>query len=808
MGSVPTQKLEIDLNGTGVLVDVTSYVDFDEGIRHSWGRTASDPFRAEPAPGSLGFTLDNNDGRFTPGNTAVYTVGLVEGVLVQWTCGTRVRRFRTGVPEVSFPTQVGGRSTVEVTCLDALALLAKREMRQMVDEVAFTVRPVAHWPLNDSGTAAVDISGNAEVELTPAGTSTELLSWGNAVGPRTDGRGALSFQPEATTFLADSSSPCVTSATALGATVAQSWAATASSFTTGYALSFWFSVRDIYGGTFSTTNLWDGPYVILAALGGTAVMWRLADRKLVVACGPISQPVLNMPDLPAVQPGGVHHVFLQIENNALVPECRGRLWLDGVETSTFLGDGAATHGPTTAPTVYLGGAAGTLSFTDPAYGLSGSSAVATVWTYQQSEDLIAAGVVPDFYPVGSAGPSEDAGARFQRLGSWLGRSGIAYAVQGTPSASLMDAQNTEGKSMLSAMCTALALEERVLDCATLAGVETVRAWMRDQHRPASPAVTADVQDDGVGVPALTFDASGVAETVTVKGFSRTVTWTDAATPERWQGTSAALDAATDDFDALRGLAQFRTIVGRVTTMTPSKITVDAASSKASLTTALLGLTPMNRIRVSGLPSGIVGFSSVDAILVGCVETHTLGRNLFELQLTPDLPFTGGRYDTARYGAADPYSFTKGYLFTTPWSTGGHPISGWFPVLEYGVFAAATSVTLRMAGNGTAPPAGTFLPTGAPSDPLYFQWDDEIIRVTNVGSPATLVMNYGTANNVWEYIWTLTIARGQLGTTAADHLTQSGGGLIHTSGTTMGVDPYGPLAEPTAVWLDTNEEYGY
>ena len=115
MGSTPSQQITADLNGTGSLVDISTWVDLDAGIRHRWGRTAENPFTTEPQPGSIEFTLDNNDGRFTPGYTGVYTVGLVEGVLVQWTCGSRVRRFRTGVPEVSFPSGVGGRAQVTVT---------------------------------------------------------------------------------------------------------------------------------------------------------------------------------------------------------------------------------------------------------------------------------------------------------------------------------------------------------------------------------------------------------------------------------------------------------------------------------------------------------------------------------------------------------------------------------------------------------------------------------------------------------------------------------------------------------------------
>lgn len=318
MGSAPSQALEVDLDGTGALVDITSSVDFQIGIKHSWGRTADDPFRAEPAPGSLTFTLDNNDGRFTPGNTATYTVGLVEGVLVQWTCGTRVRRFRTGVPAVNFPLGVGGRATVTVTCLDALALLAKRVMRQMVDEVAFAEQPQAYWPMSESGAGpdarAMDISGWAETPLRPFGPDVSLLSWAGGIGPRTDGRAALMLQPAATSAVLSHLSPGVTLDRPLGTSGHEiDWYTTTDEvYPTlgnrwGYALSLWFSVRDIYGSTYTAADLDDGPYVFLAEFGAIALLWRTADRRLVTLNNGTLQ---TQPTLPAIQPGEVHHVFV------------------------------------------------------------------------------------------------------------------------------------------------------------------------------------------------------------------------------------------------------------------------------------------------------------------------------------------------------------------------------------------------------------------------------------------------------------------------------------------------------------------
>jgi hypothetical protein len=805
MGSVPSQLVEADVNGTGTLVDITAYVDFQVGIKHSWGRTAGDPFRAEPPPGSLTMTLDNNDGRFTPGNTATYLVGLVEGVLVQWTCGSRVRRFRTGVPELSFPTGVGGRATVTVTCLDALALLAKREMRQMVDEVAFAEQPQAYWPLNESGSGsevrAMDISGYAETPLYVTGAATDLVSWAGGIGPRTDGRAALMFQPDATAPAASGAgeSPVLGLVKPLGTsgheidwyqytadlnpTFGNQW---------GYALSFWFSVRDIYGATYTAADLDDGPYVFLASIGPVTVCWRTADRKLILN---LNSNIAAQPSLPAVQPGTVHHVFAWVHGADATapggPYSEMRVWLDGVEGDNMV----STSTPTVPPSLTLAGGGGITSGGWANYGLSGTLACVSVYTTAQAAALEAAGALEDFYPVGASGPEEDAGTRYQRYGEWLGRSEIDFAVEGDPQAVTLGSHNTEGKSMLKAMCDALAMEERVLDCATVAGVETVRAWMESEHRPATAAVTVNVDSDGQGTPTLTFDASGVAVTVAVRGAERTVTWTDIAAPDRWKGTSTSIDAATEDVDALRSLAQFRSLLGRVTSMALSKVTVDAVTSTASLTTSLLALRPMVRVSIAGLPTGVVGYTSVDEILVGAVERHRQGRSTFELQLTPDLPYVEAVEGLSRVGGIPaPYSYST----PAAWAP-GHPITGEFPRIS-AMNNSQTTMTLQIIGDGNGasgwPASLYFFATGALPDPVYVELDDEVIRVDSAGSVSFSTVSYSTPSYAWIGEQTLTVTRAQQSTSAAAH-SQSGGGIfVSGGGTTMITEAY---TAPREVW---------
>lgn len=82
MGSIPTQTFKADLNGTGTLVDITTYVA-NSRYEHKYGR--ADWTSATQPPGQLTVTLENLDGRFTPGSAAVYTRGVVRNMIVEWT---------------------------------------------------------------------------------------------------------------------------------------------------------------------------------------------------------------------------------------------------------------------------------------------------------------------------------------------------------------------------------------------------------------------------------------------------------------------------------------------------------------------------------------------------------------------------------------------------------------------------------------------------------------------------------------------------------------------------------------------------
>src|SRR5438270_17099 len=93
-------KIALACGTSGAYVEVTSYVEFGQGIAYNYGRP--DQF-SDPAPGTFTFTLNNADGRFTPGNTASpLATTVTEGMGVAWLLGARL--VHTQILSVQIPS--------------------------------------------------------------------------------------------------------------------------------------------------------------------------------------------------------------------------------------------------------------------------------------------------------------------------------------------------------------------------------------------------------------------------------------------------------------------------------------------------------------------------------------------------------------------------------------------------------------------------------------------------------------------------------------------------------------------------------
>lgn len=153
-------------------VDVSDYVEGHQAVTITRGR--GDEF-AEAQPSTLTLTLDNKDGRFTPGNTASpYYPNVKRSTPVRFTVtddGVTYRRYTGFVKEwpVVWPDASDTFASVTITAVTEQARLASRKtgLRALAVEEALLTLPAAFYPLNEAtgSPAAVDVSANARPNL-------------------------------------------------------------------------------------------------------------------------------------------------------------------------------------------------------------------------------------------------------------------------------------------------------------------------------------------------------------------------------------------------------------------------------------------------------------------------------------------------------------------------------------------------------------------------------------------------------------------------------------------------------------------
>ena len=141
-------QIAMGFGAAGALIDISSYVEYGEGISHSWGK--QDQFR-DVVPRSLTFVLNNADGRFTPGNTSSPLVSLLtEGTAVSWLLGTRL--VAGAVTSIGMPTSEATANYITITCDDQLGNAGRRSLvgGLWVDTILKGATPYLEWPLDDA----------------------------------------------------------------------------------------------------------------------------------------------------------------------------------------------------------------------------------------------------------------------------------------------------------------------------------------------------------------------------------------------------------------------------------------------------------------------------------------------------------------------------------------------------------------------------------------------------------------------------------------------------------------------------------
>jgi len=203
--TLPTTTVEIAFATTPndpspAWVDVTQWWRVSPPISITRGRQDE---RSEVQPSKCSLTLDNSDGRFTPGNvSSPYYPNVKKGRRIRvsetW-AGVTYRRLTGFVDE--WPVEWADASlTVAAAPISASSRMARigrgAELRSIVEEEYLLDEPVAYYTMGDS--AGSTVAGNASDTQQPAMSAVQVgtggtITFGTATGPGTDDLTAVSF---------------------------------------------------------------------------------------------------------------------------------------------------------------------------------------------------------------------------------------------------------------------------------------------------------------------------------------------------------------------------------------------------------------------------------------------------------------------------------------------------------------------------------------------------------------------------------------------------------------------------------------
>jgi hypothetical protein len=196
--TLPTLQLLLD-DGTGTFpFDISTYV-LGNTNSYSFSRGRAD-WQGGVTAGILSLTLNNADGRFSPGSTKIASPSPIKVDarirLKETINGITFTRFTGYVKSwpVAWPAVVSSWSTVTITATDAQARAERRILRSVPEEEIMSDSPSAYYTLGEPAgvLSAADSSGNQHAALTVVGTGNAVV-FGTSTGPSTDGLTAAQF---------------------------------------------------------------------------------------------------------------------------------------------------------------------------------------------------------------------------------------------------------------------------------------------------------------------------------------------------------------------------------------------------------------------------------------------------------------------------------------------------------------------------------------------------------------------------------------------------------------------------------------
>lgn len=599
-----SQAVAMGVGVSGAMVDVSSYVDLEAGVSRSWGRQSE---FEDAAPGTFSFTLDNNDGRFTPGNTSSpLSTTVTEGMSVCWKLdnGSQSRLVAGTIQSIepAFPGGQSGWAQVRITCDDMLGNAGRRSIGKLTDALFDVASGIAVWDM-----------------AYPEGTTSAFSSRGNT-------NLTVKFGDNITFGVTSSNIPVessVAAVTAGSAYAVRGGGTPASAYTTGTfgGWGLWVeraSELSVFHANFEFPLLFGGGPISVVATPTSTYLTPGAGTSIVAA--PLSA-------------GTAHYLSYSTSITGTFPSLSMTVefFIDGasIGTSTYSG---GTMYPYSAAVQYIE--------LPPRTG--------SLWVETSFVSRIAHSLSPiDETAAGPTTPQD----RLAAVAATTPE--ITLDTLPTTLSPALLGPFTESNSSAFDEITNFVRAEQGHVYTTTTGTLTSpvqKVKLRSRERPATVSYSFNAETEASAPTNFVRDITNMVYRVTADGAGASAVYSDSTLFARVGSKDTTESLPLSEYTHVYTWATDRIYRGANVALRVADLTVDAFTTPTDRSADLFALVPGDRIRITGLPSTQLGFSTWDGWLIGVSEKHDIRSHEFTMHLSPTLP-TPGIYDTD-YWAAD------------------------------------------------------------------------------------------------------------------------------------------------------------
>lgn len=604
MARITPHQIAMGIGTAGAMVDVSAYASFVTGVSNVWGRT--DEFR-DTGPRAFSFTLDNYDGRFTPGNpNSVLATPVTEGMAVSWLLGTRLTAG--AVLGVALGSDESTWGTITILCDDMLGNAGRNQIStSLVDSLTAASTQLLLWRLDDAAGATAAVEANSNI-LGPLATGSSM----------TLGIPAITGLPGTQATITAAASSYTLVSTGRQNTPAFTYPTTSMGF-----WGFWVTPA---GTTTVELDVSIGPAVGTATIGYPFILGYSSSIGFYMSCGVGSSTGYTLPTGSA--PYAPHYLAMGITT-----AYAAGTW---TFTMTMYLDGVAVAATTAAPVGTVPTLTNAMRQPVAVYlivgdvnGRIGYATTGTVSRISHTLTLAREDLAPAMTEAGrlAALAATSPEITLATLPADLSTAPIGPSSTG----SVLEALNAVVRTEQGAIST-------ITTGTLLAPVQQVT--VRARQRPAAVTWAFDAALDVEGVPQFVRDITNVLAAITVTGSGAAAFVTDPTATGR-VGSASASETVLNTLSAdLFGYGQDRINRGKNTALRMVSVTISALTSTTDRSAALLGMTAGDRVQIMNLPATTLGFTTWDGWLLGVTERHTITEHSFVLALQPCLPATG------------------------------------------------------------------------------------------------------------------------------------------------------------------------